>query len=88
MSVSVTPAVGTALQRAAAASTMAVACWLVTDARQRALIDVVVDLAAGPVDRLAQHGGIEEGGSGDVFGSAGEQRGRREKKAEAQKTKR
>jgi hypothetical protein len=30
LSVRVTPAVGMALQRAAAASTMAVACWLVT----------------------------------------------------------
>ena len=55
-SVSVTPAVGTALQSAAAASTMAVACWLVTDAVERALIDVITDLAAGPVEGLAQDG--------------------------------
>ena len=38
---------------------------------ERALIDVVVELAAGPVDGLAEDAGVEEGGAGDVFGSAG-----------------
>ncbi len=40
-------------------------------ARERALVDVVVHLAAGPVDGLARDGGIEVAGSGDVLGSAG-----------------
>ena len=38
---------------------------------ERTLVDVVVELAAGPVDGLAMDAGVEEGGAGDVFGSAG-----------------
>ncbi len=53
-------------------------------ARERTLIDVVVDLATSPVDGLAHHGGIEEGGAGDVFGSAsvGERGNEREQRKE------
>ena len=88
MSVSVTPAVGTALHRAAAASTMAVACWLVTE------------LEAGPDRRSSSPGrrtsgradpqncGIEVGGSGNVLRAAREQCSGREKKEEAEKAKR
>lgn len=46
---------------------------------QRALVDVVVDPAAGPVDGYAKGGGIEKAASGDVFGSAGAGGGGREK---------
>jgi hypothetical protein len=38
---------------------------------QRAPIDVVVDLTAGPVDGLTKISGIEETGSGHVFGATG-----------------
>ncbi len=41
------------------------------DGRERALIDVVVELAAGPVDGLAEDAGIEEGGAGDIFWASG-----------------
>jgi len=39
---------------------------------ERAPIDVVAELAAGPVDGLSEDGGIEEGAAGHVFGAAGE----------------
>ena len=41
-------------------------------ARERTLVDVVVHLAARPVDGLACDGGVEVAGSGHVFGAAGE----------------
>ena len=67
ISTRVTPAVGTALHRAAAASTIAVACWLVTELEERALIDVVVNLPLRPVDGLADDAGIEVACAGDVL---------------------
>jgi hypothetical protein len=41
-------------------------------AAERALIDVVIHLAAGPVDGLAEGSGIEEADAGYILGSAGE----------------
>ena len=38
---------------------------------ERALVYVIVELAAGPVDGLAEVCGVEEADAGDVFGSAG-----------------
>ena len=40
--------------------------------REWALVDVVVDLAMGPVERLAESGGIEVGCACDVSGTASE----------------
>ena len=80
MSMSVTPAVGTALQSAAAASTMALACALVTEAIQRPLIDVVVQLAVGPVKGLADNSRIEVADPGHVLGPTRQRRGRHEER--------
>ena len=49
---------------------------------QGTLIDVIIDRSAGPVDGLADDGGIEKAGSGHIFGSAG--RGRRGREDERQ----
>jgi hypothetical protein len=52
---------------------------------ERAPIDVVVDLAAGPVEGLAEDSGIEEADAGDVFRSAGlDGRGRKQRQRSEQ----
>jgi hypothetical protein len=38
---------------------------------ERTLIDVVIQLASGPVNGLAEHGGIEEADAGYVLRSSG-----------------
>ena len=51
---------------------------------ERPLVHVVVHYAAGPVHRLAHHGGIEVTDPGNIFGSAGhcDRRGQREGEAQ------
>ena len=74
LSVSVTPAVGTALHKRRRRIHHGHGLLVGDRAVERALVDVVVDLAAGPVHRLAQDSGVEVADSGNIFWPAGEQR--------------
>ena len=52
-------------------------------ARERALVDVVLQPASGPVHRLAHDGGVEVRGSGNVLGPAGKRRSKAREEARA-----